>query len=63
MAHTLAEAQDEVAALVQQYRTNLNAYRVPGYKGAHARQQLIGPLLMTLSRDVLSDAHAAPHRP
>ena len=52
MAHTLAEAQDEVAKLVQQYRTNLNAYRAPGYKEAHARQDLIDPLLIALGWDV-----------
>ncbi|HZY41300.1 MAG TPA: restriction endonuclease subunit R, partial [Anaerolineae bacterium] len=62
MAHTLAEAQDEVAELVQQYRTNLNAYRAPGYKEAHARQHLIDPLLMALGWDVHNLAHAAPHR-
>ena len=62
MAHTLAEAQDEVAALVQQYRTNLNAYRAPGYKEAHARQDLIDPLWMALGWDVHNAAHAAPHR-
>jgi hypothetical protein len=55
MAHTLAEAQDEVAALVQQYRTNLNAYRAPGYKEAHARQHLIDPLLIALGWDVHID--------
>ena len=58
MAHTLAEAQDEVAKLVQQYRTNLNAYRAPGYKEAHARQQLIDPLLIALGWDVHNNAHA-----
>ena len=62
MAHTLAEAQDEVAVLVQQYRTNLNAYRAPGYKEAHARQDLIDPLWMALGWDVHNLAHAAPHR-
>jgi hypothetical protein len=62
MAHTLAEAQVKVAALVQHFRTNLNAYRAPGYKKAHARQDLIDPLWMALGWDVHNAAHAAPHR-
>jgi type I site-specific restriction endonuclease len=59
MAHTLAEAQDEVATLVQQYRTNLTAYRAPGYKEAHARQHLIDPLLIALGWDVRNERGAA----
>lgn len=60
MARTLAEAQGEVAELVKQYHTNLSAYRAPGYKEAHARQDLIDPLLMALGWDVRNAAHVAP---
>jgi hypothetical protein len=51
---------DQIAVLVKQFRTNLAAYHAPGYKEAHARQDLIDPLFIALGWDVHNAQHAAP---
>ena len=49
-----------VAGLVKQFHTNLAAYHAPGYKEAHARQELIDPLFIALGWDVHNEERAAP---
>ena len=44
MAKTFDQSADEIARLVKHYRTNRVAFHAPGYKEAHARQNLIDPL-------------------
>ena len=49
-----------LANLVTQFHTNRAAYHAPEYKEAHARQDLIDPLLIALGWDVHNEERAAP---
>jgi hypothetical protein len=60
MPITFAESQQEVAALVKHFRTNLSLYRAPGYKEAEARQEFIDPLFIALGWDVHNRQHLSP---
>ncbi len=60
MAKTFEQSLDDIVRLVKHYRTNRAACHAPGYKEAHARQNLIDPLFIALDWDVYNTGHAAP---
>ncbi|HET7088673.1 MAG TPA: N-6 DNA methylase [Anaerolineae bacterium] len=60
MAKTFDQSLDEIARLVKHYQTNRTAFHAPGYKEAHARQNLIDPLFIALDWDVYNAERAAP---
>ncbi len=60
MADTFEQGKDEIAKLVEYFRTNHAAFFEPGFKEAHARQVLIDPLLIALGWDVRSEKPLAP---
>jgi len=60
MAKTFDQSLDEIAQRVTYYRTNRAAFHAPGYKEAHARQNLIDPLFIALDWDVYNAERAAP---
>jgi hypothetical protein len=60
MAKTFEQSLDEIARLVRHYQTNRAAFHAPGYKEAHARQNLIDPLFIALDWDVYNTGRAAP---
>jgi len=60
MTKAFDQSLDEIARLVKHYRTNRAACHAPGYKEAHARQNLIDPLFIALDWDVYNTQRAAP---
>lgn len=60
MPKTFEQSQDEIARLVQYFRTNRAMFRAPGAKEAHARQELIDPLFLALGWDVHNAERTAP---
>ncbi|HLF26716.1 MAG TPA: N-6 DNA methylase [Anaerolineae bacterium] len=60
MAPTFEHSREQVAQLVQHYRTNRTAYHAASYKEAHVRQEFIDPLFVALGWDVHNAQRAAP---
>jgi len=60
MATTFDTSKNDVARLVQHFRTNQAAFRAPGYKEAQARQEFIDPFFVALGWDVHNAQHSAP---
>jgi hypothetical protein len=59
MAKTFDQSLDDIARLVKHYQTHRAAFHAPGYKEAHARQNLIDPLFIALDWDVYKRHHAS----
>ncbi len=59
MTITFDQARAQIVQLVRHF--DLNLYRAPDYKEAHARQDFIDPMFIALGWDVHNVQHAAPH--
>ncbi len=60
MSKTFDQGKSEIAALCEYFATNRAAFRTPGRKEAHIRQDLIDPFFRALGWDIGNAARVAP---
>ena len=54
------ESLDQIAVLIQHFKTNSHTYHTAGYNEAQVRQNLIDPFLVALGWDVHNTKNVAP---